>query len=410
MASNPQTLPSSRISAIDTLRGFAVLGILPVNIQLFSMITAAYHNPSAYGDISGANYWVWLLTYSLADSKFLALFSLLFGASLLLIHDRRAAAGLDEAIAYQKRRLAILMAIGLVHAYLVWPGDILVTYALCGLLLLPVLQLSLSPRALLLSGVLLLGAPSLNMLGSAVTPGLLDEAEQLQVREQWQPPPSSYQAELDAWRGGWLTQQPQRSLEAFDMHIQNMPLSFMWRAGGLMLIGMALLRLGILSAQRSRRFYLAMMFIGFGLGVPLMLYNSRQWALSQWSLEYFEHSGFQINYWGGLLLVAGYIGVIMWLCKAGRLAWLTRPLAHTGRMALSSYLLQSLLCTFIFYGHGLGLFGYVERTGQFAVVLGVWAACLVFSSAWLAHFQQGPVEWLWRRLSRRSTPPLQVPA
>ncbi len=407
MATEPGSLTTSRISAIDTLRGFAVLGILLVNIQLFSMINAAHLNPSAYGDLTGWNYHVWFYTYSLAESKFIALFSMLFGSSMLLIHSRYQVYGLDYAITYQKRRFAVLMAIGLLHAYLLWPGDILVTYGLCGLLLLPVLHTTLTPRVLIISGILLLSIPSLNMLGSAVSPDLLSDDEIIQAIDQWLPSPASYQHELNAYRGNWLGQQQQRMNEAFHMHIQSMPLSFMWQCGGLMLIGMALFRLGILSASRSVQTYRYMMLTGFGLGLPILFYNSHHWAQTDWSLDYFETVGYQINYWAGPVLVVGYIGLIMTLCKSERLAWLTRPLAQTGRMALSNYLLQSLLCSLIFYGHGLGLFGKLERVEQFTVVLIIWSINILFSTIWLRHFQYGPIEFIWRRLSQRNLQQVQ---
>jgi len=401
-----------RIRSIDTLRGFALLGILLVNIQSFSMINAAYHNPSAYGDLGGWNYWVWFYTYSLADSKFLAIFSMLFGVSVLLIHQHYESSGLDNAITYQKRRFAVLIAIGLLHAYLMWPGDILVTYGLCGLLLLPVVHMRLSPRILILSGVILLSIPSLNMFGSVVSPDLLDADEKAQISEQWRPTPSSYKEELAAYRGHWWAQQSQRSQETFSVHVQNLPLTLIWRVSGLMLIGMALFKLGIVSAARSLLFYRYMTLIGIGLGVLFMFYNSQQWSNTQWSLGYYESIGFQVNYWCGLILAGGYIGLIMWLCQSGRLIWLTNLLAQVGRMSLSNYLLQSLLCTLVFYGHGLGLFGSLERTEQLAVVGLVWLINLLFSNVWLKYYQQGPLEFVWRKLCQlnpKSVEPVACP-
>lgn len=362
------------------------------------MINAAVHNPAAYGDLEGWNYWVWFYTYSLADSKFLAIFSMLFGVSMLLIHQHYASMSLDNVISYQKRRFAILMAIGLLHAYLLWPGDILVAYGLCGLLLLPVVQMKLSPRMLFISGIILLCIPSLNMLGSVVSPDLLDLEEKAQVIEQWRPSPNNYQGELAAYRGHWWAQQNQRALETFSAHVQNLPLALIWRVGGLMLIGMAMFKLGIISGARSPRFYRYMTFVGIGFGVPLMFYNSQHWANTQWSLSYYESIAFQVNYWGGLLLAGGYIGLIMCLYQPGQLLWFSNLLAQVGRMALSNYLLQTLLCTLVFYGHGLGLFGKLERTEQLIVVGLVWLINLAFSNIWLKYYRQGPLEFIWRRL------------
>ena len=375
-----------------------MLGILLVNIQSFAMINAAFHNPAAYGDLGGWNYWVWFYTFSLVDSKFLAIFSMLFGVSMLLIHQHYASMGIENVIHYQKRRFAVLMAIGLVHAYLLWPGDILVSYGLCGLLLLPVVQMKLTPRMLIVSGILLLSIPSLNMLGSVTSPDLLDAEEKAQLIEQWRPSPSSYQAELAAYRGHWWVQQNQRAQEAFSVHVQNLPLTLIWRVGGLMLIGMALFKLGIVNGARSARFYRYMTLVGIGLGAPLMFYNSQNWANTQWSLSYYETIAFQVNYWGGLLLAGGYLGLIMYLCRSGCLFWFNKLLAQVGRMALSNYLLQTLLCSLVFYGHGLGLFGKLERTEQLIVVGLVWLINLAFSNIWLKYYRHGPLEFVWRKL------------
>src|SRR3984957_8816604 len=140
-----------RIVSIDVLRGFALLGILPMNIQYFSMIGAAYWNPTAYGNLTGANYWVWLLSHTLADEKFMTIFSMLFGAGIVLMTSRIEATGKSSGVLHC-RRMGWLVLFGLAHAYLLWSGDILVTYGICGL---PVyLFRKLRPRTLLVLGLL----------------------------------------------------------------------------------------------------------------------------------------------------------------------------------------------------------------------------------------------------------------
>ena len=122
---------SDRIASLDVLRGFAVLGILVMNIQAFAMPMAAYFNPTAYGDLSGVNFFTWLVSYLFVDQKFLSMFSLLFGAGICLFADRvEARSGRSAGLHY--RRMFWLLLFGLVHAYFLWSGDILVTYALCG--------------------------------------------------------------------------------------------------------------------------------------------------------------------------------------------------------------------------------------------------------------------------------------
>jgi uncharacterized protein len=134
----------------------------------------------------------------------------------------------------------------------------------------------------------------------------------------------------------------------------------------------------------------------------------RRLHASGWDPIYVFFHGAQFNYWGSIAVALGWVGAVMLLCKAGgAVAAVTGPLAAVGRLALSNYLLQTLLCTTIFYGHGLGLFGRVERKGQAAVVVGVWAVQLVLSPLYLRYFRIGPAEWLWRLLTYLQPPPLR---
>ena len=157
---NP-TPANQRILSLDLLRGVAVLGILAVNIQVFAMIDAAYLNPASFGDMAGLNGWVWYITYLVADTKFITIFSILFGAGIALMADRALARG-RSAAALHYRRMFWLLLFGLVHAYLLWYGDILVTYAICGICIYPLHRLRnrwLIPLALLLILLLVLLLP-----------------------------------------------------------------------------------------------------------------------------------------------------------------------------------------------------------------------------------------------------------
>src|SRR5262249_8445597 len=129
----PMTAPGTRIVALDALRGAGILGILAVHIQLFAMPVAARANPTVYGDLGGLAGAVWLVTYALADGKFIAIFAMLCGAGIVMQAARRDMAGLSAA-APHFRRTAVLLLIGVLHAYSLWYGDMLVTFALCGAL------------------------------------------------------------------------------------------------------------------------------------------------------------------------------------------------------------------------------------------------------------------------------------
>ena len=154
---------SDRIVPIDVLRGFAVLGILVMNIQAFSMIGAAYFNPTAYGNFQGLNYAVWLISHLLADSKFMTIFSLLFGAGIVLMSERMESTGRKPTPVHY-RRMVILLIIGIAHAYLLWDGDVLYAYAMCGILVF--LFRRLKPTTLIVFGLVVIAIGSLLALFS----------------------------------------------------------------------------------------------------------------------------------------------------------------------------------------------------------------------------------------------------
>jgi uncharacterized protein len=118
--------------------------------------------------------------------------------------------------------------------------------------------------------------------------------------------------------------------------------------------------------------------------------------------------GPQLNYWGSILVAFGYVGMVMLLTQAARRGILIRALAATGRMAFTNYIMQTLICTAIFYGHGLGLYARMERREQILVVFAIWILQLVVSSIWLRHFRFGPLEWLWRSLTYRRMQPMRI--
>jgi uncharacterized protein len=182
---------------------------------------------------------------------------------------------------------------------------------------------------------------------------------------------------------------------AREIHTWYFVTRLFWQMAGLILIGMALFRLGVLSAARSRVFYRALGAFGFGGGVLLIALGLWRSVATKWDpLDYMMVSQ-ELRYWGNFLVALGWTALVMLLCQRG---WQLRPIAAVGRMALSNYLLQTLICTTLFYGHGFGLFGEIERSGQFLIVLGVWAFQLLASSAWLGCFALGPMEWVLRWL------------
>lgn len=397
--------PTKRIVPIDVLRGFALLGILVMNIQAFAMPFAAYFNPSAYGNLTGADYWVWMLSHIFADQKFMTIFSLLFGAGIILLTSRLEERG-QSAWKIHYRRNFWLLIFGLAHAYLFWSGDILVLYAICAFVVFWFRKLS--PRWLVVLGVLCLAVPSaLVGFGGATMPYWPPEV-QTEMLADWQPNEAHIQAELAAYRGGWLAQMEARVPASVESNTYAFFFWGFWRAGGLMLVGMALYKWGIVSARRSTRFYGVMLAIGL-LGLSVAAYGAQQNFAHGWGMAYSRFGpGFQFNYWASLLVSGGYIGLVMLWVQWGGLATLQMALAAVGRMALSNYLLHTLIATTIFYGHGFGLFGSVDRTGQILIVLAIWLFQIIWSPIWLHYFRFGPAEWLWRSLTYWKLQPMQI--
>ena len=397
---------SERIDSLDVLRGFALLGILLINIGAFSLPLDAFFNPTLYGDFTGANYAVWFLCRLFADQKFMTIFSMLFGAGIIVFTTRAQERG-DSAAALHYRRSMWLLLIGLLHAYLVWAGDILATYAMCAFLVYP--ARNLSPKKLVTIGLILLSVSSLIMLGASLSQSSAQQEAPAESLEGAPPQTERIANELAAYRGGWMEQQPFRAELALEFQVMGFLVWVLWRAGGLMLIGMALYKWGVFSATHPRAFYAKMVVIGLLAGVPISFLGIYLTEASQWDARFVEFDAEQFNYWGSLGVSAAYVGLVMLFCQSGAAAWLKHALRSVGQMAFTNYLMQSVICTTIFYGHGLGYFGHFSRVEMLLTVIAVWIAQLIYSPLWLARFQYGPFEWLWRSLTYWKMQPMLRP-
>ncbi len=394
---NDRALPtaeSQRIVSLDVLRGFALLGILVVNIGAFSMPSAAYFDPTAYGDLGGINGWVWRLIHLFADLKFMAIFAMLFGAGIVLTAERLEARDASAGGTHY-RRMAWLIVFGLLHAHLLWYGDILYWYGMCGLVV--YLFRKRSPAALIVIGLLSLAASSGLMLFAGTTADQWPPEMRQEIVDELKPSEATKAAEIAVYKGSWLEQMEKRTPASIEMQTSTFLSWAFWRVSGLMLLGMALFKLRVFNAERSRGFYLTLLGVAVLIGLPTIWQGIRYNFAIDWRAPEFFFLGLQFNYWASIPVSLGWVAVIMLLCQKG-VSLLTRPLAAVGRTAFSNYILQTLICTTIFYGHGLGLFGDIERIGQFGIVLVIWALQLAISPLWLRHFRFGPLEWLWRTL------------
>jgi uncharacterized protein len=389
---------SQRILAIDVLRGFALMGILVMNIQSFAMVDAAYDNPTVYGDLTGANFFVWFFSYVLANQKFISIFSMLFGAGIVLISQKvESSGGRPARIHY--RRMGWLILFGILHAYLLWSGDILYTYGLCGLFV--YLFRRKSARTLIAVALVFAAIGSFMPLGLDLVwvPHWSPETR-AQFKDEWQPSQQTIDQEMASYRGSWMDQMSDRVPSALDMETSGFYLFYGWKAASLMLLGMALYKLRAFHAQWSRRGYLWLIGSGLVLGIPIIIFGVVQDFAKNWDVPYsFFLNGGPHNYWGSYLVALGWVGLIMLWCQSSRLSGLKVRIAALGRMAFSNYILQTVICTTIFYGHGFGFFGKVDRVGQIVIVFAIYSVQLAISPVWLRHFQFGPLEWLWRRLT-----------
>ena len=386
-----------RVVSIDVLRGFALLGILPMNIQYFSMISTAYTNPTAYGDLHGANYLVWLLCHVLADEKFVTIFSMLFGAGIVLMTSHVEAAGKRPAPLHY-RRMAWLILFGLLHGFFLWSGDILFSYGNCGLV--AYLFRKMSARRLLVSGLAIMCVACISLTAYGKMSEHWSPTQLEQAREDlWMPTPEGVAKELAGYRGSWAQQMKFRFSDSLEMDTSFFLLFTFWRVCGLMLIGMGLFKLGVFGAGRAPSLYWQLIAVGVFVGIPVILYGTYRDFARGWDFRYSFFYGAQFNYWASVLVSLGWVGAVMLACKSAALAPITSRLAAVGRMAFSNYILHTVICTTLFYGHGFGLFGKVERVWQFAIVLVIWAFQLLLSPIWLRYFLFGPLEWLWRSLT-----------
>ena len=393
-----------RIMSLDVLRGFAILGILIMNIQSFSMIGAAYLNPTAYGDLTGLNRVVWTLSHLFADMKFITIFSILFGAGIVLFATRLESRGVRPGALHYRRTFWLLL-IGLSHGFLLWYGDILAIYSLVGFIV--YLFWRRSPLALFITGVLVMAVGTLLYVGSGVGIQMAPPEALESIRAFWSPGAEAVAEELAAMRGSWTEQMSVRVPEMISSLTVVFFMYYLWRTVGMMLIGMALFKWGVLSAERSKRFYAVTAVVGFVVGLPFVWTGIARRFADGWSVPWSFFVGSQYNYWGSAFVALAYISIVMLIVKSGALERITRTLAAAGRMAFTNYLMQTVICAIIFYGHGFGLFGSVPRSGQILIVFAVWIFQLWFSTFWLTRFRFGPAEWLWRTLTYLKPQPMR---
>ncbi len=385
-----------RVLVLDVLRGIALLGILMVNMGDFQLLRSPIG-----GYIEAPNrveYWLASLVQILFDGKFYPIFSLLFGVGLALQIARLEARG-RPATGIMVRRLLVLLVMGALHAIFIWRGDILFVYALIGLLAL--LFQRCQPRTLLwwsgglwLSLFLCCTVPcagyGLLVSGtqSAEMENILAEMEQETLKDR-----EAYLTE------SYLEVLPKR-VRDWGYVLASLLIAFP-EILMLFLLGIYFSKIGLFTEPWAHARVLRWMLVGLPIGLlASFMYNSSLWASTlngNWGALFIALAVYVSLTW---LQAMGYVALLLMVWE--RWAWfraLLTPLAYAGRMALTNYLMQSVVCTMIFYGYGLELAKNATVAQGIALTFGIYLAQVILSALWLRGFQYGPMEWLWRVLT-----------
>ena len=395
--------PAERIQIVDILRGFALFGILFVNMTIFSQPMQAIVLPADPNLPFYDRAALWLI-HALGEGKFYALFSLLFGLGLTLQMERIEGRG-GRFVPLYARRLLVLLGIGLVHAFLIWMGDILILYALLGFLL--ILFRKARPRTLLIWVVILIALP---LLFSAAATALIAWASNFpeatsQIEQSFAQTEAAFVSDLQRaaqvyTHGDFAAITAQRVSDYFGIGMT-----------GFAVMGfnvMAMFLLGVYFGKRgffknlpeNQGLFRKLLLWGLLIGLTgNLLYATLIIPISRiyqtWTL-FLATTGQTV---GAPLLMLAYVSALCLLALSPGWGKRLRVLAPVGQMALTNYLTQSIVCTLIFYGYGLGLFGKVGHAAGIALAIAIYLLQIPFSHWWMKRFYYGPAEWLWRSLT-----------
>lgn len=398
--------PSERYKSLDTLRGFALLGILVPNIWAFSGPMAAMTDPTVIGD-TRANRLAHDITSTIFLGKFMFLFALLFGAGLIMYSRKFDTADANGKYHTKLRagwtlwysRCAVLLAFGMIHAYLFWYGDILTFYAVAGLTLLWWVR-RLNPKLQLWGGLGLYFGGAMLMIGISALGLWALNTGQITTKELSSDPT----VEIAAYTGTYIDAFKFRFFITLTFQIMFI-IFYVPAIWGIMITGMGLIRLGFLTGERPTRFYASIAAILLPIGAAITI---GAYLLVHASFETLPGFAWQaLAQPVGVPLALGYAALIVAISKCSWANIITTPLAAVGRMALTNYFAHTLLCTTFFYGYGFGKFAQIEYPQLWLVLLSVWAFNIVFSLLWLRWFKMGPFEWLWRCLTYRRLVPIR---
>jgi uncharacterized protein len=417
---------NERIFSLDILRGFVLCGILLMNIVGYGL-WGAYRDPTVAGGADGWNLRSWEITTMFFEGTMRGLFSLLFGVGMFVLTDRleKKGAGVKVADIYFRRTLWLIF-FGLVHGYLLlWGGEILFSYGIMGLLIFSFRKMS--PKKLTAIAIFLMCCGSL--WDYADHRSNLKMVENAAIAKKYTTEGKPLTTELKDAEKKWNEKLNERSPGFLNDKIQHFRQGYFqvvaflapfikegdmldpyrwdpWDVLSMMLLGIALFKWKVLTAERSYKFYGWMAVIGYALGLSINYYELRIVLDSNFSFTGFSQATLTY-YWGRLFTAMGHVGLIMIFSKLPILGWFKKAIAAVGKMALTNYLMHSVICMFVFTGAGFGLFGQLERHQLYYVVFSIWIFQLIISPIWLNYFRFGPAEWLWRTLTYLKRQPMR---
>lgn len=410
------TQNQTRINALDVIRGIALLGILLMNINGMGL-PFSYEDPSILGHTEGLNFSVWFVNELFFEGTMRGLFTILFGAGVILLTSRliQKGAGISTADVYY-RRIIWLLLFGLVNSWIfLWNGDILYAYALFGFFLFPFRSHPVK-NLLIIAAVLIAIGMAWDIADYHKNKALKKKAAKAMVLKEsgtkldrkseaaiaeWKvnthkKTPKEIQEHIKGMNGNYFEIIQHKAKELYWMQTWFQYRYGPWDILSFMFLGMAFFKLRILHGERSIKFYLLLAFIGYAIGLSFNYYEVSLITKNNFDpLKIYEAK--QTYSIGRLFVTLGHIGFFMLFIKSGILGFLQRSLAGVGRMALSNYLMHSIITSIIFFG--FGLYGQLERYELYYVVFSIWIFQLITSPIWLKYFQFGPFEWLWRSLT-----------
>lgn len=424
---------NSRLTTIDMLRGFALLGILLMNIAGFSM--ADYSFEAFKNDPGNLNFWVLQFNSIFFEGKMRAMFGMVFGAGVLLFIANKNMKGSSVHALYY-RRMFWLLLFGLVHSHLIlWTGEILYFYAVCGMILYLFRNVAAKYLVWAVPIVAVVSFVAGTLHYQEIRGKRLAYVEAAKAQAENRTLTAAQTNALADWREVEKTMIPSR--EDAKENTQKMksdyatvagflrPLVWQWQTKylifeiwdslALMLLGLALFKWGFLTGSWSRKDYWKVVKIGYGIGLPLVMYanyyNFHHFSTLEANLARMEQVS--VN-WIGLiypfqriLIVMAHAAALILMFQSGFAQNLFRRLVAVGRMALTNYISHSVICTLFFFGYGLNFYGEFEFYQIYFVVLVIWVFQLIVSPIWLKHFQFGPLEWLWRSLTYWKLQPMR---